>query len=248
MQPPTPQLLRALRRTITRSITSSPLTTPLTRAVSSPFSTPRITPPLTPHRSNSNQSQTPVRMIPRAHGSKPANHDRGPQSSEDTQTDFAALDVLGNIPVPTTAVDACLDSGFHLNSGLKITGGDGVLLVGGEVFTWRPWKAAVGGKGGEKGKKADMVNGKGQFELDEQVWGVLGVVWPRPDILIIGMGAHVMPLSPETKRRINSLGIRVDVLDTRNAAAQFNLLATERGVSEVAAAMIPIGWNGWEAR
>lgn len=68
------------------------------------------------------------------------------------------------------------------------------------------------------------------------------------DILIIGMGAHVMPLSPETKRRINSLGIRVDVLDTRNAAAQFNLLATERGVSEVAAAMIPIGWNGWEAR
>ncbi|PKY06506.1 hypothetical protein P168DRAFT_113180 [Aspergillus campestris IBT 28561] len=200
-------------------------------------------------------------MIPRAHGSKPANHDRGPESTEDTQTDFAALDVLGSIPVPTTAVDACLDSGFHLNSGLKVTKGDGVLLVGGEVFTWRPWRAvastSTGGKGGseggsgkegEKREKAGMVNGKGQFELDESVWGVLGVVWPRPDILIIGMGEHVMPLSPETKRRINSLGIRVDVLDTRNAAAQFNLLATERGVSEVAAAMIPIGWNGWEAR
>ena len=196
MQPPSPQLLRALRRTITRSTTS-----PLTRPNSSPFSTPRITPSLTPHRPNSNQSQsqTPVRMIPRAHGSKPANHDRGPQSNEDTQTDFAALDVLGSIPVPTTAVDACLDSGFHLNSGLKITGGDGVLLVGGEVFTWRPWKATAGGaggsgKGGEKGEKAGMVNGRGQFELDEQVWGVLGVVWPRPGEFSLSLSLFLFTL------------------------------------------------------
>lgn len=52
-----------------------------------------------------------------------------------------------------------------------------------------------------------------------------------------------MPLSPATKNHLHSLGIRVDVLDTRNAAAQFNMLATERGVSEIAAAMIPIGWK-----
>jgi len=37
--------------------------------------------------------------------------------------------------------------------------------------------------------------------------------------------------------------MRVEVLDTRNAAAQFNLLATERGVADVAAALIPIGWE-----
>jgi len=42
---------------------------------------------------------------------------------------------------------------------------------------------------------------------------------------------------------ISSLGIRVDVLDTRNAVSQFNLLATERGVNDVAAALIPIGWK-----
>ena len=35
----------------------------------------------------------------------------------------------------------------------------------------------------------------------------------------------------------------MEVLDTRNAAAQFNLLATERGVSDVAAVLIPIGWK-----
>lgn len=52
-----------------------------------------------------------------------------------------------------------------------------------------------------------------------------------------------MPLSPETRRHISELGIRVELLDTRNAAAQFNLLATERGVSDVAAALIPVGWK-----
>jgi hypothetical protein len=42
---------------------------------------------------------------------------------------------------------------------------------------------------------------------------------------------------------ISELGMRIELLDTRNAAAQFNLLATERGVSNVAAALIPIGWK-----
>ncbi len=62
-------------------------------------------------------------------------------------------------------------------------------------------------------------------------------------MLILGLGDTAMPLSPETKRHINALGIRVEIQDTRNAAAQFNLLATERGVEEVAAAMIPTGWK-----
>lgn len=51
------------------------------------------------------------------------------------------------------------------------------------------------------------------------------------------------PLSPATKKHLSSLGLRVEVLDTRNAASQFNLLATERGTDEVAAALIPIGWR-----
>lgn len=59
----------------------------------------------------------------------------------------------------------------------------------------------------------------------------------------MGLGPEMYPLAPETRQYINGLGIRVDVQDTRNAAAQFNLLATERGVGNVAAALIPIGWR-----
>lgn len=63
------------------------------------------------------------------------------------------------------------------------------------------------------------------------------------DLLIVGVGKTNMPLSPDTRRAIAEMGLRVEVLDTRNAAAQFNLLATERGVGDVAAALIPIGWR-----
>lgn len=71
-------------------------------------------------------------------------------------------------------------------------------------------------------------------------WWWLGV---NTDLLILGLGPSVFPVSPRTRGHVNELGIRLDVLDTRNAAAQFNLLATERGVGNVAAALIPMGWR-----
>lgn len=63
------------------------------------------------------------------------------------------------------------------------------------------------------------------------------------DLLIIGTGPSVMPIAPAVRRHLNDLGVRLEIQDTRNAAAQFNLLATERGVGQVAAALIPIGWK-----
>ncbi|KAM0264944.1 hypothetical protein ACHAQJ_000460 [Trichoderma viride] len=159
-------------------------------------------------------------------------NDSPPESS--TPTSFNDLDVLGSVPVPSTSVDVCMHDGFGLNSGITIAGGDGALLVSGEAFAWRPWEVSG---------KLKLVNDKGQFELPREAFGLFDVLWPRPDLLIIGVGKHNLPLSPQTRQIISELGMRVEMLDTRNAAAQFNLLATERGVSEVAAALIPIGWE-----
>jgi NADH dehydrogenase [ubiquinone] 1 alpha subcomplex assembly factor 3 len=53
----------------------------------------------------------------------------------------------------------------------------------------------------------------------------------------------VYPIAPAVRKYLNDLGIRLEIQDTRNAAAQFNLLATERGVGQVAAALVPIGWT-----
>ncbi|KAJ5789748.1 uncharacterized protein N7518_006759 [Penicillium psychrosexuale] len=244
MHSPSPQLLRVLRTSLANSRRTSNLTRfcQIPSATAAPCLVSNSNTELPSGRRNYSSPIQPTRMIPRSHAHKPVSRDRGPESKEDTQTNFDALNVLGNIPAPTTAIDACLDSGFHLNNGVKLTNGDGLLLVGSEAFAWRPWKAVQGAESDSAAKDA-MLNAKGQFELDESVWGLLSLVWPKPDMLILGLGGSMFPLSPETKRHINSLGIRVDVLDTRNAAAQFNLLATERGVTEIAAAMIPIGWK-----
>ncbi|KAG7290223.1 hypothetical protein NEMBOFW57_000221 [Staphylotrichum longicolle] len=155
---------------------------------------------------------------------KPAlGHNKEPVPATPPPTDFGELDVLASAPVPATAVEVCHADGFSLNSGVRIGGGDGALLVGGEAFVWRPWEAGDGdGRRGEKGKgRRRLVNDKGQWEVAEEI----------------------RPLSPATRRAISNLGMRVEVLDTRNAASQYNMLATERGVEDVAAALIPIGWK-----
>ncbi|KAG6004345.1 hypothetical protein E4U21_001158 [Claviceps maximensis] len=154
--------------------------------------------------------------------------------SEPSPTDFNEMNMLGDVPAPSTSVDVCMYDGFGLNSGLTIANGDGALLVHGEAFTWKPWEA----RGSLK-----LTNDKGQFDLAPEAFGLFDLLWPRPDLLVLGVGKSNLPLSPETKMHIAQLGMRVEVLDTRNAAAQFNLLATERGISEVAAALIPMGWE-----
>lgn len=61
--------------------------------------------------------------------------------------------------------------GFGLNSGVTITDGNGVLLVDGEVFNWRPWEA--------KGSM-NLINKKGQFELPKEAFALFDLLWPRP--------------------------------------------------------------------
>ncbi|KAK3676605.1 hypothetical protein LTR78_003379 [Recurvomyces mirabilis] len=172
---------------------------------------------------------SPTNHLPPA---PPKSKDRGPASKEDTQTDFGAMDVFSSMPAPSTAIDACMTDGFALNSGLKVTG-SGVLLVGGEAFKWKPWQ----------NQNSKILNKKGQFDVDAQVWGIIDLVWPKPDLLVLGTGERIVPVSPDTRARLTELGVRIEVQDTRNAAAQFNLLATERGVQQVVGALIPVGWR-----
>ncbi|KAF2024052.1 hypothetical protein EK21DRAFT_79545 [Setomelanomma holmii] len=171
----------------------------------------------------------------------PKTRDRGPKSNEDTQTDFRELDVLRNTVAPATSIDACTHDGFALNNQVRI-GGSGLLLIGGEAFRWWPWvkEGSLDSRGNMTGR---LLNSKGQWEVQPESWGVLELVYPKPDLLIIGTGPNVTPIAPAVRKYLNALGMRLEIQDTRNAAAQFNLLATERGVGQVAAALIPIGWR-----
>jgi hypothetical protein len=97
-----------------------------------------------------------------------------PNSDEPPPTDFAAMDVLANTPVPSTAVDICMSEGFQLNSGAKILEGSGVILVGGEAFVWKPWLP--------RGEHR-LLNARGQWEVPNETLGLLSLVWPRPGTL-----------------------------------------------------------------
>ncbi len=141
-----------------------------------PPPTSRLRPPIIlppPHRLPGTHPSRHLTTSPPWRSHPPQTTSRGPPSTETTQTDFGTMDVLGNTPPPTTAIDACLSDGFHLDNGVKIGGGSGCLLVGGEAFGWRPWEAMGDGGGG-------MVNQKGQWDVGDGAWGVLEVVWPRP--------------------------------------------------------------------
>lgn len=107
----------------------------------------------------------------------PRTSDRGPKSTEDTVTDFGSMDVLSATPPPTTTIDACLHDGFHFGNGLKISGGSGCLLVGGEAFSWRPWE-------GRADRKKSMLNDKGQWSAEGDAWGLLDLIWPKPGQLV----------------------------------------------------------------
>ncbi|EXJ87142.1 hypothetical protein A1O3_04100 [Capronia epimyces CBS 606.96] len=196
----------------------------------------------------------------------PKTHDRGPVSEEDTQTDFAKMDILATAgaATPATAIDACIHDGFYLNNGVQTSGGLGVLLLDGEAFVWAPWNGSsitgtndtddktntnTNTRGGSDGSTTagfgKFLDRRGILTLPPSSLGIFELVYPKPDLLIIGTGRKLWMLGRETRQYLSEqLGIKVDIMDTANAAAAYNLLATERGVTEVAGLMIPDGFMG----
>ncbi|KAG6748857.1 hypothetical protein POTOM_048794 [Populus tomentosa] len=59
------------------------------------------------------------------------------------------------------------------------------------------------------------------------------------EILILGCGRYTQPVDPELRRFIRSTGMKLEAVDSRNAASTYNIL-NEEGRS-VAAALLPYG-------
>ncbi|KAF3932829.1 hypothetical protein ABW19_dt0208865 [Dactylella cylindrospora] len=142
---------------------------------------------------------------------------------------FTDMDVLSGVPPPASAIDAVYEDGFLLNNGMRFRGKEGIIIVHNEAFNWIT-------------KEAARVH-NGVLELDEDLWGILDVVAPKPELLVLGTGARSLPISPRTKGYLHNLGIRIDSMDTTNAASSYNLLATERPGQIIAAALLPASFR-----
>ncbi|TIA86662.1 hypothetical protein E3P99_03622 [Wallemia hederae] len=66
---------------------------------------------------------------------------------------------------------------------------------------------------------------------------------PRPEILLLGTGKSMLPPPPDYTKYLNSLGIQVDIVDTRNACSTYNVLVEED--RNVAAALFPVDGFEW---
>lgn len=250
MQAPSRQLLRALRAAVRTPLTS---TSPSTATTSARQTCPHHIPVSSRTLSTTTPSRDQLHSRTRNRYA-PKNAERGPKSTEDTQTDFGVMDVLGHVPTPATSVDACTSDGFHLDNGVKTEGGAGVLLVGGEAFKWEPWRCmdSNSNNGTSTATLGAMLDARrGVLSIPSQSLGLLELVHPKPDLLIVGTGGRLWMLSKEVRAYVGEvLGCRLDVMDTANAAAAYNLLAKERGVeggAGVGALLLPVGWVGVKA-
>lgn len=212
MKPPSVQLLRTLRHAnIPRCYSSA------VRTLICPYQDRSTSRTLRAAAKNPathiNAARTFITVPPRHASPVPRTVDRGPPSKEDTQTDFGTMNVLGNTPAPTTAIDACLDDGFHLDNGLKIIGGCGCILVSGEAFSWRPWEAGGRAEGAQKGR---MINKKGQWDVEKEAWGVLDLMWPKPGIQVYS--GHLQTSAFLLTRFSRSFNFRVGTLHISHLA------------------------------
>ncbi|KAG1668160.1 hypothetical protein FOA52_005152 [Chlamydomonas sp. UWO 241] len=57
--------------------------------------------------------------------------------------------------------------------------------------------------------------------------GLLTLLRPRPEVLVLGCGATAVPLPAGVAAMLKENGIKVEVLDSRNATGYFNLLNDE---------------------
>ncbi|KAG0678731.1 hypothetical protein C6P40_000202 [Pichia californica] len=76
-------------------------------------------------------------------------------------------------------------------------------------------------------------------EFDDKILDIFELVYPKPELLVAGLGKRTRMLGPKTKERLNKLGIRVETGDTRSSALSYDLLATERSPFLVASIMLP---------
>ncbi|TIB16116.1 hypothetical protein E3P92_01417 [Wallemia ichthyophaga] len=79
--------------------------------------------------------------------------------------------------------------------------------------------------------------------IPKEAFKMFETLTPRPEILLLGTGKSMLPPPPAYTKYLNSLGIQVDIIDTKNACSTYNVLVEED--RSVAAALFPIDGYEW---
>ncbi|KAK4416115.1 hypothetical protein Salat_2718900 [Sesamum alatum] len=128
---------------------------------------------------------------------------------------YDQINLIDNVPEDQLRFQEFDDTGFKIN-GVKYEGS--LLCVGNLLMSWAPKKFS---------------------EITVESLSIFKTVRPIPEILIIGCGRYIQPVNPELRSFVRSIGMKLEPVDSRNAASTYNILNEEGRI--VAAALIPFG-------
>ncbi|OEL35317.1 hypothetical protein BAE44_0003662 [Dichanthelium oligosanthes] len=128
---------------------------------------------------------------------------------------YDQINLIDSFPEDQLRFQSYDDTGFNINN-VKYEGS--LLIVENKIMTWAP---------------------KTFSEITAESLSIFKVVHPIPEILILGCGRHIQPVSPELRKFIRSIGMKLESVDSRNASSTYNIL-NEEG-RPVAAAVLPYG-------
>ncbi|ONK72248.1 uncharacterized protein A4U43_C04F17380 [Asparagus officinalis] len=144
----------------------------------------------------------------------PFNHQTLP-SLRRTFSLYDQINLIDSVPEDQLRFQGYTDTGFTVN-GVKYEGS--LLIVENKLMTWAPKRFS---------------------EITAESLSIFQVLRPIPEILIIGCGKNIELISPELRRFIRSTGMKLEAVDSRNAASTYNILNEEGRM--VAAALLPYG-------
>ncbi|KAL7125997.1 hypothetical protein ABFS83_14G154800 [Erythranthe nasuta] len=128
---------------------------------------------------------------------------------------YDQINLIDNFPDDQLRFQGFDNTGFKVN-GVRYEGS--LLCVGNLLMSWTP---------------------KTFSEITVESLSIFKTVRPIPEILIIGCGRDIQPVKPEVRSFIRSAGMKIEAVDSRNAASTYNILNEEGRI--VAAALIPFG-------
>ncbi|XP_072963732.1 uncharacterized protein [Typha angustifolia] len=128
---------------------------------------------------------------------------------------YDQINLIDSVPEDQLRFQGYTDSGFTVN-GVNYEGS--LLIVENKIMSWAPKRFS---------------------EITRESLSIFQILRPVPEILILGCGRNIEPVNPELRRFIQSTGMKLETLDSRNAASTFNIL-NEEG-RPVAAALLPYG-------
>lgn len=128
---------------------------------------------------------------------------------------YDQINLIDKVPEDQLRFQGYTDTGFTVN-GVDYEGS--LICVGNLLMSWSPKKFS---------------------EVNAESLSLFKIMRPIPDILVLGCGKHIQPVKPELRQFIRSTGMKLEAVDSRNAASTYNILNEEGRI--VAAALLPYG-------